>query len=490
MQRILHVAAEAVPLIKTGGLADVAAALPAAQNGLGADARLLLPGYHGVLEQLSKAGTLSPDAIDIGPAFGAARVQLWRAAMPDTALPLLVLDAPWFYGRAGNPYVGANGEPWADNHRRFALLSWVAAQIGAGGLLPDWQPDVVHAHDWHAALALFWLQQHPAAPVRRIFTIHNLAFQGRFSMPQAQTIGIESHWLTPQLLEFHGDLSFMKAGLVGAHQVTTVSPTYAREILRPEFGGGLDGLLRAMSPAPVGVLNGIDERVWNPADDPAIAHAYSLKSLAGKAKNRLALQRECGLAQTRLPGARKPANEPTGPVLGVVSRLSAQKGIDLIIESVPALLAARCQLVVLGSGDRSLQEQLRALADAHPEHIHLSTAFDEALAHRIMAGADAILVPSVFEPCGLTQLYGLRYGTLPIVRRVGGLADTVFDERVDNGGRAANGFVFDQPDEFASTLARVTTVWQDQTRWRSLMRTGMSTELSWRSPAQHYLALY
>ncbi|MEZ5658080.1 MAG: glycogen synthase GlgA [Burkholderiaceae bacterium] len=476
--KVLHIAAEAFPLIKTGGLADVAAALPAAQRGLGADARLLLPGYPGVLAALAAAGTLHKPVIDVGPVMGAARVRLLSATMPGADLPLLILDAPWYFERDGNPYLGADGQAWPDNHRRFGLLGWIGAQVAAGALIPAWRPDVVHAHDWHAALALAYLAQQPAANTRRVFTIHNLAFQGRFALDAAPELQLPVGWLTPERLEFHGELSFMKAGIIGAHRITTVSPTYAREILQPEFGEGLDGLLRKHEASLVGILNGIDDALWNPEIDPELAHNYSLDRWAGKQENRLALQRELGLS------------EQGGMIIALVSRLSEQKGVDSVLAALPQLLAADCQLVVLGSGDASLERALRAAAAADPGHVSVTTRFDESLAHRIFGAADAILVPSRFEPCGLTQMYGLRYGTVPIVRRVGGLADTVVDETEDDPQRPANGFVFDRADALAGAVRRAVEAHRDSPRWRRLVSAGMRAGLGWQAPARRYLDEY
>lgn len=476
--KVLHVAAEAFPLIKTGGLADVAAALPAAQRRLGADARLLLPGYSGVLERLEAADALQPGAIDIGAAMGAARVRLLCASMPGADLPLFVLDAPWYFERAGNPYVDAGGLPWADNHRRFGLLGWCAAQIAAGALVPGWRPGVVHAHDWHAGLALAYLAQHPAAAAGRVFTIHNLAFQGRFPLDAAAELHMPPGWLTPERLEFHGELSFMKGGIVGAHRITTVSPTYAREILRPANGEGLDGLLRKHGDALVGILNGIDDDCWNPATDPELPARYGLHAWAGKGRNRRALQRELGLRQGK------------GFLLALVSRIAEQKGVDSVLHALPQLLSMGAQLVVLGSGDATLERALREIAAAHPREISVTTRYDEALAHRIFGGADAVLVPSRFEPCGLTQLYGLRYGTVPIVRRVGGLADTIVDEAEGDAERPANGFVFDRADALVPTVRRALDAFDDPGRWQRLVAAGMGATLGWDGPARRYLECY
>lgn len=515
--RILHVAAEAHPLIKTGGLADVSSALPAEQRALGADAMLLLPGYPAVLAGLAAAGPLVPVGIPIGPVFGAARVSLLKGHLPVTSqgavpLPVIAIDAPWLFARQGNPYIDGNGHLWADNHLRFGLLGWVAARIASGELLPEWVPDTVHAHDWHAALAPVYLGLHPVLKTRSVFTIHNLAFQGRFSMATAAELGLPPSLLTPSGLEFHGDLSFMKGGLIAADRITTVSPTYAHEITLPEFGHGLDGLVRSRVDRLSGILNGVDTAQWDPSHDNALLAPYvhyGPDAMAGKAANRHALLAEFGLDDAGLTNAGEPSGAdpvdveagnrsgtPRSLVLAVVSRLSEQKGLDLLLAAMPAILARGMKLVLLGSGDAPLEHGFRALAGAHPRQVAVSTAFDEALAHRIFSGADAIVVPSRFEPCGLTQMYGLRYGTVPIVRRVGGLADTVTDERDvaqrPDVSQQATGFMFDaaSPDALIDAVMRAADAFTDVARWNQLMAAGMRRNVSWRAPAKDYLSLY
>lgn len=477
--RVLHVAAECHPLVKTGGLADVVGALPPALAAAGAEVRVLLPGYAEVLARLATNDPATPVGAPCGALFGAARVQLLRTRVPGTQVPLYVIDAPWLYGRAGNPYVAPDGGAWRDNHLRFALLGYVAAQLGAGALDPDWQPDIVHAHDWHAALAPVYLRQHPANEVRTVFTIHNLAFQGRFPLGVADALGIPANELTPSALEFHGDLSFMKGALLRADAITTVSPTYAREILGVEGGEGLDGVLRDRRARLHGILNGVDVASWDPARDAALAKTYSARdATAAKRANRRALRAEFGLP------------DDGRPLFALVGRLTWQKGIDLLLDAARDPALADLQLLVLGTGEPGFEAALRALAEAAPDRIATRIAFDEALSHRVFGGADAILVPSRFEPCGLTQLYGLRYGTLPIVRRVGGLADTVVDE---SAGETGNGFVFEAADAalFRDTLLRATALYHDApARWQALMARGMAQDVSWRGPARAYMDLY
>jgi len=478
--RVLHVAAEVHPLIKTGGLADVVGALPAALAASGCDVRLLLPGYGEVLTQLAPLGPLKSVGAPLGSAFGAARVRLLRATVPGSRLPLYLIDAPWLYERAGNPYVNGEGLPWADNHLRFGLLGHVAAQLAAGGLDPEWRADLVHAHDWHAALAPVYLRQHPANAVRTVFTIHNLAFQGRFALEVAAELGLRAAQLTPAALEFHGDLSFMKGALLNADAITTVSPTYAREILDADNGEGLDGVLRGRQAVLSGILNGVDTAVWNSATDPALSERYDARNaVAAKRANRRALRKEFGLAE-----------DDSRPLLALVGRLTGQKGLDLLLEAIEDPALSGLQLLILGTGEPTLERAFTALAARDPTRIAARIAFDEALSHRVFGGADAILVPSRFEPCGLTQLYGLRYGTVPIVRRVGGLADTVIDETM---GEAGTGFVFEAPyaHVLRDTLLRALEVYRDEPeRWAALMHRGMAQEVSWQGPAAAYRDLY
>ena len=477
MPRVLHVAAEAYPLIKTGGLADVAGALPQAQRMLGADARLLLPAYPSVRAVLEALGAEPGPAIALGSVFGASSVQVREVPAGPGLAPVVLLESPWHFERPGNPYLDADGQPWSDNPMRFGLLGWVAAQIAAGGLLPHFRADVVHAHDWHAGLALAYLRWHPAAPARRVFTIHNLAFQGRFPMSLGARLGLPEEALGPDALEFYGELSFMKAGLVGAHRITTVSPRYAQEIRGPAFGEGLDGLLRHRAAALEGILNGIDTETWNPDTDTRLKATYRAGELGGKRVNRREL-----LAEFRLP-----ADDGERLLIAIVSRLSWQKGMDLVLQSAPAWLAAGCRLVLLGSGERWLEDGFRTLARDNPDAVAVRIGFDEGLSHRIFGGADAVLVPSRYEPCGLTQLYGLRYGAVPIVRRVGGLSDTVTDAAEPTHG---NGFVFDTPGGIAEALVRAAAVFRDAAAWRRLVDNGMRADHGWARAARQYLECY
>ena len=476
--RVLHVGAEVFPLVKTGGLADVLGALPQALIAAGADVRLLLPGLPAILDAVLHQRIVC----ELGPCFGAARVTLRQGLMPYSKVPAYIVDAPYRYRRSGSPYQASDGREWDDNVQRFALLGWVGAQIAAGELDRGWMPEVVHAHDWHAAMACAYIDAHPPTTAATVFTVHNLAYQGLFPSGDFALLGLPSRFMAPAGLEYHQQLSFMKAGLKFAQRITTVSPTYAKEIATPEFGFGLDGVIRGRGADVSGVLNGVDGEVWNPATDASLPAHYSADQLEGKARCKADLQAKLGLK----PNA-------TAPLFGIVSRLTSQKGLDLLLGALPGLLRGGGQLALQGSGDAALEAAFLAAAQAHPGAVAVRIGYDEALAHRLIAGADAILVPSRFEPCGLTQLYGLRYGTLPVVRRVGGLADTVVDasEEAAHADRAT-GFSFDAatPAALDATIQRAITAYADPPRWRRLMLRAMAQDFSWAGAARKYIELY
>lgn len=470
--RILHAAAELYPLVKTGGLGDVVASLPAALAAQGEDVRLLLPGFPGFMagiEDLRTVGALP------APAWaGDAVLQLGR--VPGSGLPAYVVHAPALYDRPGHVYQSPDGRDWPDNHRRFALLGMAAAQV-AGGLDGDWRPQVVHAHDWHAALAPVYVAHHGHAAAT-VLTIHNLAFQGQFPSFAFPDLGLPISLFAMDGLEYWGRVSFMKGGILFADRVTTVSPTYAAEIVTPEEGMGLDGVLRSRGAALSGILNGVDYRIWDPGEDALTSARYGPADLSGKAACKAALQREMGLAA-----------DPDALLLGAVTRLTGQKGFNLVMEAAPALGALGCQIALLGSGEPGLEDGFARLARSDGSRFAVRIGYDEALAHRIVAGADAILVPSRFEPCGLTQLYAMRYGTLPIVRRTGGLADTVTDA---GEGGAGTGFVFDavDGDAFLGAATRAVLRHRDADRWTATMLSAMAADFSWSRAADRYAALY
>ena len=476
--KVLHVAAEIFPLVKTGGLADVLGVLPQALIGQGADVRLLLPGLPAIADAVLHQKTVC----QIGPVFGAARVTLRLGRMPYSHVPVYVIDAPYLYRREGGPYQDSTGHGWPDNVQRFALLGWAAAHLAAGELDGEWLPDVLHAHDWHAAMSCAYVAAHPPTRTATVFTVHNLAYQGLFPSGDFNLLGLPSRFMASSGLEFHGQLSFMKAGLKFARRITTVSPTYAREIATPEFGFGLDGVVRGRGADVSGVLNGVDGTVWDPAADSSLAQRYSALQPVGKARCKEALQRELGLQV-----------QSEAMLFGAVSRLTAQKGLDLMLAALPGLLKRGAQFVLQGAGEPVLEAAFLAAARAHVGQVAVRIGYDEAFAHRLIAGSDAIVVPSRFEPCGLTQLYGLRYGTLPVVRSVGGLADTVVDATAEAiTADRATGFAFDAatPGALDAALLRAAAAFARKPLWQSLMQRAMAQDFSWPGAAAQYMALY
>jgi starch synthase len=480
--KALHAAAEVFPLVKTGGLADVLGALPQALVKAGVDARLVLPGFPAI-----KKGVLKQKLVcNIGAVFGAGKVSLWLGNMPSTdegnPVQAYVIDAPYLYDRVGNPYQAADGLEWPDNAQRFALLGWVAAHLAAGELDDAWCPDVLHVHDWHAAMACAYLALHPSTKTTTFFTVHNLAYQGLFDERDFHLMGLPARMLRPTGLEFHGQFSFMKAGLTYADRVTTVSPTYALEMATPEFGCGLDGLVKARGADVSGILNGVDGTIWNPATDKEIATKYALTKMEGKLACKAALQKSLGLNI-----------DPKAPLFGVVSRLTSQKGLDLVLAALPALLADGAQLAVQGSGDADLEAAFVAATAAHTGRVAVRLGYDEAFAHNMMAGCDVMLVPSRFEPCGLTQLYALRYGTVPLVRSVGGLVDTVLDATADAlKSDTATGFMFGPatPAALADAMRQAIKTFETPKLWTQIVRRGMAQSFSWDDVAKEYVTLY
>lgn len=471
--KVLAVASELFPLIKTGGLADVAGALPAALAPYGIEVRTLVPGYPAVLAALPRIRTVHtlelmgrPARIRSGTAFG---------------LSILVLDAPDLYDRPGKPYNGPNGADWPDNPQRFAALCQAAAAI-AHGALGAWRPDVVHGHDWQAGLVPAYLHFDPRAHPPTVFTIHNLAFTGWCPAALLPQLGLPPESFGIDGVEFYGGIGPLKAGVRFANQITTVSPTYAAEIIRPENGQGLDGLLRTRSADLHGITNGIDTTVWDPAKDPLLPFRYTGPHARRRGRNKAALQARLGLAP-----------EPDAMVFGVISRLTTQKGIDLVLENIPTMLALGAQLAVLGTGDPAFESALLDAASRNPGRIAAHIGYDETLAHLFQAGMDALLVPSRFEPCGLTQLCALQYGAVPIVSRVGGLADTVIDaNEAALAAKVANGLLF-QPvsvDGLASALHRAAVLWTDRDAWAHLQRNGMRAEVGWLGPAAAYAKIF
>ncbi len=480
--RILFVTSEIAPWVKTGGLGDVAAALPEALVKAGVDLRLLVPAYPALTAAF-------PDAkLIVGIAHPGGSLPPCRIleAIAPSGVTLWLLDCPRFFNRPGGPYQTPEGPDWPDNPLRFALLAKVAAIFSGDASPIDWRPQVVHGNDWQAGLTPAYLHYDAVAAGKprpgTVMTVHNLAFQGNFGPTLMPAVGLPAEAFQPLGVEFHGHLSFLKAGLQLADRITTVSPTYAREIQGDALGFGMAGLLRHKRHVLTGILNGVDEAVWNPATDPALAKNYDAAHLEDKAANKSALQRLFGLQESE-----------TRPLLGVVSRLTHQKGLDWVLEVAPQLAARGIQLVVLGAGDKTLQAGFKELPALHPGLMGVRIGYDEALAHQIEAGADLFLMPSRFEPCGLNQMYSLRYGTPPLVRPTGGLADTVTDctpESLADG--SATGFVMPgiDADSLLVTIERAVALWHDRPVWRCLQQAGMARDSSWDRAAAAYLDLY
>ncbi|SIR01367.1 starch synthase [Rhizobium sp. RU20A] len=472
--KVLSVASEVYPLVKTGGLADVAGALPLALKRHGIAMRTLLPGYPAVMRKIGKARQIATFDTLFGNPAGLLAVE-------HEGLDLLVLDAPWLYDRQGGPYVDAAGKDYPDNFRRFAALSLAGSQI-ANGLLTDWRPDIIHAHDWQAALTPVYMRFSPVAhSVPSIMTVHNIAFQGQFGADVFAELALPPEAFSMEFVEYYGDVGLLKGGLRTAHAITTVSPSYAQEILTPEFGMGLEGLLQARGDDLVGIVNGIDTDVWNPATDSFLARSFDAATLKKRAENKTALASEFGL------------EAGDGPLFCVISRLTWQKGMDLLVEVIPEIVAGGGRLAILGSGDPGLETALFAAAGRHPGRVAITTGYNEPLSHRMQAGADAIIIPSRFEPCGLTQLYGLRYGCVPIVGRTGGLADTVIDaNEAALLAKVATGFQFAPitADGLRMALRRALRAYADPAIWGRIQAQGMKSDVSWDRSAGDYAALY
>ena len=472
--RVLHVCSELYPLLKTGGLADVLGALPFAQKEIGIDTRILLPAYPKI-----SAGIENTHVVTEFDNF-AGHVVLRYGEY--NGIGIYLIDAPHLYWREGNPYHDTDYNDYADNYKRFALLGWVGAEL-ATSLDSWWRAEVVHAHDWHAGLVAAYLFN-KGRPAKSVFTIHNLAYQGQFAHRHLYEIGLPEGMFHVDGLELFGQISYLKAGLYYSDMVTAVSPTYAKEITTPDFAYGLQGLLTGLREAGklAGILNGVDQEIWHPSCDAYIQHHYKLKSIAGKKKNKADLQAYFNLPQ-----------QPDALLFVMVTRLTEQKGVDLLIATADEIVKQGGQLTILGSGAKHLEEGICQLAQRYPEHIAVKIGYDEALSHLMVAGGDVILVPSRFEPCGLTQLYGLQYGTLPLVRKTGGLADTVVDSTPENiKDRTATGFVFEQAtaEDLRRSIQQAFDIWQKTRVWSALRANAMAQDFSWRKAAEQYRALY
>jgi len=474
MKKILFVSSEVYPLIKTGGLADVCSSLPKALTELGQDIRIIIPNYPS-LKTVGDVHFLCSLRIDNHP------INILETAIPDSPVIAWLVDCPELFNTTGNPYLDEQGLPWANNAERFALFCRVAVEVAMDKVNRNWKPDIVHCNDWQSGLVPALLSMEADRP-KTVFTIHNMAYQGLFPVQSVYALNLPGQLWNPNGLEFFGMLSFIKGGIAYSDRITTVSPTYALEIQSPAFGYGLEGLLAYRSHNLVGIINGIDMDEWNPETDPHIHQRYSVESLPEKQHNKAELQRRVNL----------PVNDHV-PLFGLISRLVEQKGIDMIIECLPEMMTLPMQLVLLGNGDKVYEQRLQNLARLYPDKIVIIIDYNESLAHLIEAGSDVFLMPSRFEPCGLNQMYSQRYGTIPIVRKTGGLADTVVDALPESlANHSATGIVFQEAHAGAllEAIKRALLLYSNHAAWQQMQTNAMRKDFSWHRSAEQYLALY
>jgi len=474
--QILFCASEVYPLIKTGGLADVAGSLPHALNKTGNDVRIVLPAYQSVLSKLKH-----PPKILVETSVYEYSVRICQTTLPGTRVPVWLIDCAELYDRPGNPYHDENGDPWPDNAMRFAVFNRIIVSMALNQCGLQWQPHVIHCHDWQTGLVPALLENENTRPAT-VFTIHNLAYQGIFDRATFDQLQLPEYYWHFELLEYHEQFSFIKGGLVFADRINTVSPNYAEEIQTPAFSHGMDALLQHRADRLSGIINGIDIKTWNPGTDKLLPHKYNRQHLEDKLLNKQALQKQFVLPQDKGTF-----------LLAMVSRLAEQKGIDMLLSILPELIRRPVQLVILGSGDKIYETQLEQAAKQWPEQIGVHLGYDEAMAHLIEAGADVFLMPSRFEPCGLNQMYSQRYGTLPIVTPVGGLFDTVVDASQENQkNKSATGFVMTENSDEAllDTIDRAIKNYHSAEHWKSIIKTAMKQDFSWANSADAYNQLY
>jgi starch synthase len=476
--KVLFATSEAHPLIKTGGLADVSGALPTALHALGVDIKILVPGYPEVLNQCPHT---TPFARLANP-FAPGHVDLLEARLPESSVSVLIVVYDAFFNRSGGPYQTATGTDWPDNAQRFGLLSYVAAWLGSDLNTSTWHPDIVHCNDWQTGLAPAYLRFWPGRKPPTIMTIHNLAYQGVFPPEMVKALALPAESFKIQGLEYYGSLSFLKAGVFYSDRITTVSPTYAKEIQQENLGFGMHGLLHERRAILSGIINGIDTKEWDPQRDPYLPYRYDAKHLGEKTQNKIALQAALGLDA-----------EKNTPLVAIISRITYQKGSDITLSVMHELVREGVQFVLLGSGDKVMELALVEMGKTHPGRLSINIGYDEDLSHRIEAGADMFLMPSRYEPCGLNQMYSQRYGTPPIAHATGGLSDTIIDATPKNlAAGVATGFLFKEMNRHActDTLRRAVTLYRDPKAWRRVQIAALGRDFSWANSAQEYLALY
>jgi len=478
--KVLFISSEVFPLIKTGGLADVSGSLPTALQGLGVDIRILMPGYPSALKQLNDLQLIA--TINHLPHIDHAELLL--GTIKDTQVKVIVIKSASLYERDGGPYADANGLEWQDNPIRFGVLSKVAAILASDhSPIPGWRPNIVHCNDWQTGLTPAYMKLTEHSKAKSIISLHNMAFQGCYPPQWVETLGLPSSGFSIEGYEYHGQLSFLKAGIFYADAISTVSPRYAKEIQTAAFGFGLEGLLTNRGDEIKGILNGIETDEWNPETDKHLIENYSSQNLAGKQRIKRDLQLRLGLNI-----------DADAPLLGVVSRLTYQKGLDMLLPNLQTLINQGCQFALLGGGEIGLESAFQNLATQNPGRVSVTIGYNEPLSHQIMAGSDLFIMPSRFEPCGLNQLYGLAYGTPPIVNATGGLADSVIDSNATHlENKTANGFVMVEAsaDGLLACIVRALETFQhDKKTWLQIQRTGMSQNLSWDKSAKEYFAMY
>ena len=468
---VLSVTSEIYPLIKTGGLADVTGALPLALQKHGVTMRTLVPGYPVVVQALENATTVH----DFKTLMGGAATLLSGKAK---GLDVFVLDAPHLFDRPGNPYLGPDGKDWPDNAQRYAALSQVAADLSRG-VLCNYKADILHLHDWQSALAAVYVK-YRGGP-KTIVTVHNIAFQGQFPPAYFGILDLPPQAFAIDGLEFYGNVGYLKGGLSCASAITTVSPTYANEICTSAYGMGLEGLLQSRRAQLIGIVNGIDTQVWNPETDSTLSAHYSAKDFSNRQINKREIEKRFKLEKGE------------GIIHGVVSRLTWQKGMDIFASLLDWLVGSGARLAVVGTGEEAIETAFKAAALRHPGRIGVVTAYDEELSHLVQGGCDTMLVPSRFEPCGLTQLYGLRYGCVPVVARTGGLADTIIDSNdAALAAGVATGIQFSPVDgpSLQNALARTANLYSKKALWKTIQARGMGADVSWDHSAAAYVDLY
>lgn len=480
--RVLFATSEAHPLIKTGGLADVSGALPKALSQLegenSVDIKIVIPGYKAVLAKVRQAEAIAT----IGALGYTCKILLGK--MPDSGLDVIVVQNTALYERSGGPYSDENGIDWPDNPLRFGVFSRITSMLCSKKNSPikNWHPDLIQCNDWQTGLVPAYMKLVDNSSTKSILSIHNLAFQGCFDASWVSKLDLPNSGFQMNGFEYYGQLSFLKAGIFYADQLSTVSPTYAEEIQTDSFGFGMQGLLKSRSHELTGILNGIDAEDWNPDTDKNLIKNYNNSRITGKSLVKRNLQEKLGLQI-----------DASAPLLGIVSRLTYQKGLDLLPEIMPKLIEQGCQFAILGSGDKVLETNFKILAAHHPKQVSVNTGYNEQLSHSIMAGSDIFIMPSRFEPCGLNQLYGLAYGTPPVVSDTGGLADSVCDtNELTIKEHTATGFVVKNVNHWSLlvTIERALSYWKDKKTWRQIQSNGMKRPIGWDSSAKAYLALY